>query len=273
MTTTLARSGAVPEPSQDADEPIPSETLPPRLSAAVLYCENCGADTHHRILRLDRTTRAGTGRVRGVARCRECRWTHPFESMTPDRVTVAQILSIGRTSERSLIELPAHHPLEVGSALPDSSGTIRIQRLDTRDGRQVPSASSDEVSTVWAVRDVGATVPVSIVEGRRTRATRLIVPRDTRYAVGDRLTVSDTRLDIVALRARGRTWRRAGDEFPADEVQRLYCRPPALEGPGAGPYGTATKGRRPSRDAARRSRPRAGATGARDGGFRVRGRA
>jgi uncharacterized Zn finger protein len=230
MTTALARLPAVPDPKMDDNALSGSLSAPPRLSAAVLYCENCGTDTHHRILRLDRTSRTKRGRVRGIARCRECRWTHPFESVAAETVAVVQILSLGRTSERSRIELPSHLLLEVGGSLPGSDGPMRVQRIDTQDGRQVPAASSDEVATVWVVRDVGATVRVSIVEGRKTRTARLAVPRDTRYTVGDRATVEGARLEIAALRARGRTWRHPGDTFAAEEVQRLYCRP-VVSGP------------------------------------------
>lgn len=223
-TATLALPRSLSDPSENADEPTPGAARSSRLSVAVVYCENCRAETPHRILRLDRTTRLETGHVRGIARCRECRWTHPFESAAAGRVKLTQILSVGRVSERSQIELPAHRSLQVGSGLPGSSGRIRIQRIDTRDGQQVPSASTDDIATVWVVQDVGAIVPVSIVEGRRTRAARLIVPRRTRYAVGDRVTVASIRLEIVALRARGKTWRRPGDAFDAEEVQRVYGR-------------------------------------------------
>jgi uncharacterized Zn finger protein len=215
---------------QDAN---PASVRPPAalpLGSASLPCENCGRETPHRILRLDRGSRP-TGRIQGVARCRLCHWTHAFSSEAPAQVEVSQILSMGGVSERSRISLPTRRRLQVGSGLPGSDRTLRIQRIDTRDGRQTAQASSDEIATVWVVRDLGASVAVSIVEGRETRSARLNVPRGTRYTVGERVTVEGTRLDIVALRAKGRTWRRPGDSFVAEEVQRIYGRrtsiPPA----------------------------------------------
>lgn len=199
----------------------------------MLYCDNCGADTRHRILRLDRTTRAGTGRVRGVARCGECRWTHPFESAPPARVKVVQVLSTGRTSERSEVDLSPRTSLHVGSPVPNSDTPARVRRLDTRDGRQVASAVAAEVATLWAVPDLGAIVRVSIVEGQRTRTTKLTVPPDTRYTVGEPVTIEATRLVVTAIRARGRTWRLPGEGFVAGEVQRLYCRRTPVERPGS----------------------------------------
>jgi uncharacterized Zn finger protein len=215
-------------------EPAPD---PPRAArdsathvlAGTLYCEMCDALTPHRLLRTDPGGRGGA--VRGTARCRVCQWTHRFESRPPARVEVARIVSAGKTSERSRIELPAHTRLQVGSGIPGSEEPFRIRRIDTHAGTRVRTAWTEEAATLWVVRDEGAVVPVSIVLGRLTRASRLLLPPDTILEVGGRVTVEGIRLDVVALRARGRTWRRPGDTFAADEVQRLYGRrteiPPA----------------------------------------------
>jgi uncharacterized Zn finger protein len=216
----------------DPDATGASRSPAPRVFAATLYCEVCGRLTPHRLLRTDPVRRGRAGSVRGTARCRVCQWTHRFETRPPGAVRVAQIVSAGENSERSAIELPARVRVQVGSGVPGSGGPFRIQRIDTRDGRQVPAASSNEVATLWVVRDVGAIVPVSIVEGRRTRTARLVVPRETPYEVGRRVTVEGALLTIVALRARGTTWRRPGDAFVAGEVQRIYGR--RIESPPAG---------------------------------------
>jgi uncharacterized Zn finger protein len=200
-----------------------------RVRSARLPCEVCRAETPHRILRVDRPRGAGSRRASGIARCQTCRWTHPFEVALVGTVDIARIVSEGARSERTRIPLPRGRRLQVGSGLPGSDRALRIQRIDTRDGRNVRAASTDDIATVWAVRDVGAVVPVSIVEGRRTRSARLVVPRGTRYAVGDRVTVARARLDIVALRARGKTWRQPGDTFAAEDVQRMYGRRVAAE--------------------------------------------
>lgn len=201
------------------------------LYAGSLWCENCGTETPHRVLRTDPVRRDGSGSVQGTARCQVCRWTHRFESRPEGRVEVSQVVSVGGTSAHSRIELPAHVRVQVGSGVPGSGEPLRVQRIDTRDGRRVRAAQAEEVLTLWAVREVGAIVPVSIIEREQTRAARLVVPRETPYEVGGRLTIEGTPLDIVALRAKGATWRRKGDRFLAGEVQRIYGRrtvsPPA----------------------------------------------
>ena len=213
------------EPSSPPDE-VPEEApTGPGLAAALLRCDNCGRETPHRVLRLDRASRPGSDRVRGIARCRECRLTHPFDTPGLGEVELPEVISDGAKSVRTRVRLPRSQRIQVGSGVPRSEVPVRVARIDDRKGRQVSEATAGEVGTLWVVRDVGAVVSVSVVEGSRTRTLRWTVPRGTRYSVGDRLSADDRPVDVVALRARGRTWRREGDSFLAEEVQRLFARP------------------------------------------------
>ena len=187
----------------EADAPESPRGPGPRVFAATLYCEMCDRTTPHRILRMDPVRKSGRRRVQGTARCRVCQWTHRFESREPGRVEVARIVSDGKISVRSRVELPAHLHVQVGSGIPGSDEAFRVLRIDTRDGHRVRSALTEEIATLWAVRDAGAVVPVSIVEGRFTRTVRLVVPRETEFEVGGRSTVEGTPLRIVTLRAPG----------------------------------------------------------------------
>jgi uncharacterized Zn finger protein len=219
----------------DAEEKDPSTPASTRLLAATLFCDNCGRSTPHRILRLDRTTRTGSGRIRGVARCRDCRFTHPFESVPEERGEVALIVSAGPRSEHTRVSLPRWRKLQVGTGLPESALPLTIRRLEAKSGRAVTSGLVGDVTTVWATRDEGAIVLVSVVEGRRTESIRLPLPHGTRLRVGAELHLEEMTVEIVGLRARGHTWRRIDDEFPADEVDRVYSRrissPPAGNSP------------------------------------------
>ena len=202
-----------------------------RLASARLYCERCGRETPHRIFHVRGGGAALAGAVEGVARCRECRWTHPFSSPTEARTEVALIVSDGAISRRRAVVLPPETPIRVGDPMPAVDERALVRKIDGRSGRPIREGSASDVATVWATIDSGAAVRVSIVEGARTRPARLVVPPETRLAVGAEVTVDGERLTIVALRARGHTWRRDEDVFPAGEVQRLYGRrtdsPPA----------------------------------------------
>jgi uncharacterized Zn finger protein len=204
-----------------------------RLHSATLWCESCGRFTSHRILRLRPSTRPT---VRGLARCRECQLTHPFESSEARRVELALIVSRGTTSTRSTISVSATRRVQVGSGLEGSDAPVTVRRIEDWKGQSRPHATASEVRTVWATRDEGAIVPVSVVAGRHTESERLALPHGTRLRVGDELNLAQESVEIVGLRALGRTWRRWGDEFSADEVSRVYARRTSMPPAGRRPW-------------------------------------
>lgn len=216
------------EPGTTAPEPADPAGI--HLASAQIYCESCRRETSHRVLRV-LPGRPQTGAVRGIARCRECRWTHPFESVPEATVPVKLVVSEHDRSTRSSVTLPRHRRLLVGSGLPSMDPTLRVRRIDLRSGLQATDARTEEIATLWATREGPPSVKVSIVTGRLTRTTRLTYSAGTRFEVGTQVVIENRPLWIAAVRARGHTWRMRGDVFPAEEVERIYVRrteiPPA----------------------------------------------
>ena len=221
------------DPSPPAPRASPAEPAAgaSHLLSATLHCDTCGRETPHRILRIVARKAERPGELRGIARCRECRWTHPFEVTGPETVEVAQIVSEGPRSVRTRIVLPRFRRIQVGSGVPDAPESRIVHRIETRDGGSPSEAPAYEIATLWVTRNVGAVVPVSLVEGARTRTFRTTWPPEADLEVGRRVTVEGASVVIVGLRAVGHTWRRPGDRFRALEVQRIYARrteiPPA----------------------------------------------
>jgi uncharacterized Zn finger protein len=216
------------EPNEPAVPP--EDTARAHLASAQIYCESCRRETAHRVLRV-LPGRPRGGAVRGIARCRECRLTHPFESVPEATVPVKVVLSEHDRSTRSTLPLPRHRRLLVGSGLPSMDPSVRVRRIDLHRGGQAPDARTEEIATLWATREPPPSVKVSIVIGRLTRTTRLPYSPGTRFEVGAPVVVENRPLWIAAVRARGHTWRMRGDVFPAEEVERIYVRrtemPPA----------------------------------------------
>lgn len=218
-----------PAPSAELETPGSRRGAPTQVHAATLRCEVCGAETPHRVLKLD--PGASARHLSGTARCQKCRTTHRFEVRAPRLVSVRLILSDGAESRSEEHGYRVGTVLKVGEKLPEIEPEAIIRRIDRPDGHMVPSAEVGEVGAVWATLHVGARVPVSLVEGARTTSYRVEMPPETRLVVGDPITVEGQRLYISALRARQRTWGAPGDGFPASRVERVYARrtrnPPA----------------------------------------------
>jgi uncharacterized Zn finger protein len=248
---------AEPEPGATADE---GGSAPTALASAALFCERCGHVTVHRFFRVRGGAVAAGKGFSGVARCRECRWTHPFESVPTAAATVDLILSDGRESVRRAVTLPPEAEIVVGAPVPEFAERTLVRRIDLAGGRSVRRATASSAATVWAVRDFGAVVKVSLIEGARTRTDRLVVDPGRRYEVGTPIRIGRSELTIVALRARGHTWRRPGDAFLAREVERLYARRTARPPAGSSDWRTdrdrpSSRARSTSTDARSRSSP------------------
>ena len=202
------------------------------LGAALLFCDSCGKETLHRILRLGRPATSPAPRaVEGVARCRECRWTHPFVSAREARVALPVVVSRGGSSERRRVELPSSEALRVGEPVAGTDPGLLVRRIDRHDGTTARSALAREARTVWAVEEGPRLLRVAVLEGARSTTERLPAAPGLRLGVGDSLRLPSGPVTVVALRARGRTWRRPGDLFAAEEVRVVYgrrtARPPA----------------------------------------------
>ena len=205
------------------------------LGAAMLFCESCGRETMHRIVRLDRSARAGAASLRGTARCRECRWTHAFVSARPVTTSVEAIVSTGAASARRRVDLPPHLVVRVGEPLPGAGEGAEVRRIDLASGASADEALAREVRTVWLAERGPPTVRVALMDGARSTTVRVAVDPRARLEVGGALRTDTGTLAIVGLRARARTWRRLGDAFPAGEVSVVYARrtvrPPAGRSP------------------------------------------
>lgn len=209
------------------------------LHAAELYCDSCGRRTVHRVLHLvgGGLPDAG-GTIQGTARCRECRLVHPFVTEPPRSVEVGEVRSEGGRSEAVRRVLPAGTVLRRGALLPDSSTPTRVLRIDDQDGTSVAAAKVEEVRTIWTTETTTVRVPVSIVEGRTTRASRVELDPEERVVVGSEFDLDRRTLLVAAVRAQGATWHDPGEEFPAAEVDRIYARRAAIPPAGRSDWST-----------------------------------
>lgn len=205
----------------------------PSLHAADIYCESCGEVTPHRILRIEGGALPEPGAaIRGTARCRTCRLVHPFRSEPERRVELVQIVSDGGRSAPVRRSFAPDVHLQVGSNLPDVEPPARILKIDRHDGRSVRQGRAEDAATVWTSVVLGTRVPVSVVEGRRTRAARVEVDPSEPFEVGRPFDLNGLSYVVAALRARGRTWHDLGTVYEAREIERIYVR--RMDAPPAG---------------------------------------
>jgi uncharacterized Zn finger protein len=213
--------------------PVPrGRRRPTAVAVATLRCESCGEPTPHRILSLKGADRAAKGRAfSGIGRCQKCRWTHPFESVATARRSLRAIVSEGPVSRRIELDLPPQREVGVGGRIRWGTDELVIQRIELPGQRSVARASVREVGCLWLTPDRPPHVPVSIIEGRRTRSIRWTPPEGAQVGVGDDLRLDGETYQVTGLRTGGRTLRRISGPIEVRSIDRLYVRrtwnPPA----------------------------------------------
>ncbi len=213
----------VSEPPEERRDSEPDSAA--SLHAAELHCEVCGRSTVHRILRLDRDRHsAGFTASRGIARCRECHWTHPFADHVTGMLEVHLVIAEGARSSSARGWVPRQRRLQVGSRIPSADPALKILRIDLRNQRQATEARGEEIGTLWVAPDHAPQIPVSLIRVARTESVRLTFSPEEPLMVGQVLQAQGSNFRISALRSRNRTWRRPGDRFPARLVDRIYAR-------------------------------------------------
>ena len=225
VTESTDRSGG-------AHEPEPGRESAPGVHIAEIRCDTCGRVTIHRIVCWDPRHRNASNHFEGLAKCRVCSWTHPFQVRPPTETTIDLIVSRGAVSERTAVRAPASQELRVGSAFPGVDLPLTVRKLEAVDGGPVPCAPASTIRTVWAVPATEHRLRVSILEGARTRPVESIVDPATIVTVGEDFPLDEGTIRVIALRAQGRTWKLSGDRFPARVIQRVYGR--RIERPPAG---------------------------------------
>lgn len=221
----------LPMPEPPSTDPVAAPVAPgvgrSAVRSGLLFCETCGADTNHRILRWDRRP----GPLAGTARCSQCRTVHRFVERPPSTREIWVIVSEGTRSQRVRWETPSATIVSVGEIVTIAERPVRVTRIERPDGKPRPSATASDIATVWAVADRGPEIAVSWIEGRTTRSVRWVPPEGAIVRVGERREFDGRPAFVIGFRGRGRTWRRTDDALPATEIDRIYARrafnPPA----------------------------------------------
>lgn len=201
------------------------------IRRALLYCETCGAETAHRLLKLRPRGRGAGAALSGVARCQTCRVTRPFLSSPERTVAFDVVASDGEKSTRHRLAAPPKARFVLGETVEVAGAPLRVTRLELRNGANSGSAVAERLATLWGTRAVESMVRLAVIEGARSRTIKVPASAVSRYEVGRTFRLGDATLLVTALRARGQTWRRPGDAFGSDAVSVVYARrtdrPPA----------------------------------------------
>lgn len=197
-------------------------------------CPSCSPEleTVHEVLKPD---------GQATVRCTECDHVHKTRIETPDTTALDVVVSQDGDSFSATTDAPADETIAVGEefVLETDEGifTVRITSLELEGDRRADSAPADDVETAWtrAVGNVAVPVTIHPHEGTGDRedsySTKVYVPGDYRFVVGESETFGDEEFSVEGLHIRddavGYDFAKLdhdGDEAIAKDLKRVYAR-------------------------------------------------
>lgn len=183
----------------------------------VVVCPNCG-DAPHRILRgkssKDRRS------LDAVVRCTNCGHVHHALIADKKDVSVRIIISDGKTSRRTEIELYPDDVIQVGDEFFAGGEYVQVRSIETK-GKRVRTCRASEIATIWARRFDRVKVPISVIKGSKVVSKYIYASPDEEFEVGDVISIDNLQVAIQKIKVDRRGNPRLAQ---AREIVRLYTR-------------------------------------------------
>ena len=182
-----------------------------------LECPDCEDVTAHDVLK----GKLGKSSLDATLRCEECNRVSTRVIELPKIIKVKIVVSEGRTSEASEMELESDDLLTVGDEfLLDDGRRARINALELTDGRRVDKAQAPSISTIWTILFDVLNLKVSINDVQKTHAKYIEADPDDEFYVGQTLSFSEMDCVIHSIKIKERLMRRGSTE--ARNIIRIY---------------------------------------------------
>lgn len=185
----------------------------------IVYCETCGEETPHRVIRGELLAEAGAG-FEGSVQCHKCSTIHHASIPSERPVTIPIVLSEGDKSRNEKLTLSPLEEIGVGDEMMVGDNNVIFTAIIS-DGKKVRHAKSKDISLLHAKVFDTVTVKVSISRGPTTRSEALQTPPDEEFQVGDILEFGKTKVAVDRILADSMV-QRGGIPVRARDIKRIY---------------------------------------------------
>jgi len=186
-----------------------------RPDVVMAECPTC-SESPHTILK-GRTGSSGRT-LDAVARCNGCGLVHHITLMAERETTVRLVISEGRVSRRTSVDLPVEDVISVGDEFFAGHDYVQVRSIEAG-GRRVRRARAGDIETIWARHFDRVRVRLSVHRGARSVSTAVTATPDEEFSVGDVLEVDGHRVAVHRIKCDdGRTPKVA----QARHIVRLY---------------------------------------------------
>ncbi|WP_456474410.1 HVO_0476 family zinc finger protein [Candidatus Pyrohabitans sp.] len=178
------------------------------------YCEACGRDTEHEVVK-----------QRGsefLVKCSACGLVH-LTIEKPRLKEVSVIISRYEKSERKMILFPEEDEVGVGDEVEVGGEPARVTAINTEDGRKVEKAKLSDVKTLWCI---SLAMPVKVKYSLHFRGItttgEIYTTRDRVFSIGEVVVTPEETFTIEKIKTKARMLKRGSAR--AEEIVRIYGR-------------------------------------------------
>ena len=183
-----------------------------------IYCEICGEESSHEILKSKTSTRRGFS-FQGVVQCLECNTTGHAEIKEEPPLSLKLRLSDDNKTINNTLDVDRGVLIRVGQIRPHPDGLILITSLELT-GKRPTEAFSQEMPIVWAKKATHAKVRFAIHEGESTISLKQEFKAEEEFYVDMPLRLQGRRTRVKAINLFGGKSVKAAH---AMEISRVTC--------------------------------------------------
>ncbi|MGA1866396.1 MAG: HVO_0476 family zinc finger protein [Thermoplasmatota archaeon] len=194
----------------------------PEGTVIFTFCEKCGEETPHRVLkgRIGATPASGFD---GTVQCISCKQIHHANFPVEKPVSINCIISDKDHSKKETIEFGPLEEVMVGEELFWESHNIIVTAIE-KNGSRVRKTKASEIDCLWLKYFDTVPVKVSIVRGASTKSEKIEAAPDEEFAVGDLLEFGKEKVVIDKIKTEHRMIYRDGVPVEARDIKRVYAK-------------------------------------------------
>jgi uncharacterized Zn finger protein len=191
-------------------------------SVIYLFCEICGEETPHRILRgkLGPTMESGFD---GTVQCVPCKGVHPAHIDMEKPIEIPSVVSEKGRSEKTVIEFFPREIVRLDDEIMWEDHNLLVTAIESR-MRRVEKEEASNIDCIWLKLFDTVEIKVSIVEGPNTKSERIEAAPDEEFAVGDLMEFGRRKVVITKVKTRRSMVYREGSPVQAREIKRVYTK-------------------------------------------------
>jgi uncharacterized Zn finger protein len=185
----------------------------------VVFCEACGEETPHRVIRGEMSPADRSG-FEGTVQCQRCSSVHHASIPSERPVSIPLVLSEGELSRNETLNLSPYEEVGVGEEMILGENNIVFTAIISG-GKKVRKAKGKEIDLLHAKVFDTVAVKVSISRGASTRSETVQAPPDEEFQVGDILEFGRTKVVADRILADSMV-HREGIPVKARDIKRIY---------------------------------------------------